>query len=70
MTRDLISSSSIASAGYNKETKTLEIEFNSGAVYEYLDVDEDVFKSMKAADSAGKYFNMNIKNSYEFNKVS
>ena len=69
MTREVISSSSIKSAGYDKDKRTLEIEFNSGAVYVYSDVGEDVFTSMKAADSAGRFFNQNIKNSYEFVKV-
>ncbi|WP_117179044.1 KTSC domain-containing protein [Mariniflexile rhizosphaerae] len=34
----------MASVGYDKEARILEIEFHNGAVYQYFDVSENVFE--------------------------
>ena len=61
MDRKPVISSNIKSIGYNKEKKVLEIEFNSGGVYEYSNVPEDAFESLNKAQSKGKYFIKYIK---------
>ena len=38
MERQYVSSSNIASIGYDPDNQVLEIEFLSGAVYQYYDV--------------------------------
>jgi hypothetical protein len=67
MKRTSVSSSNIASIGY--EASTLEIEFNSGSIYQYFDVPEAVFNSIMNASSHGQYFNKHIKNVYQYKQI-
>ena len=46
MDRTPVSSSNLASVGYDPSTKTLEIEFNDGAVYQYDDVPESEYTGL------------------------
>ena len=65
MQRNSVSSSNLASIGYDVPTKTLEVEFNHGGVYQYFDVPQDEYEALMSADSHGKYFVANIRNDYE-----
>lgn len=64
MERELVSSSNIRSIGYDADSMLLEIEFNSGAVYQYQGVPESEYDALMRAGSKGTYFNANIKNRY------
>lgn len=67
MDRQSVSSSSIATVGYNPETETLEIEFlGSGRVYEYYNVPVFMFERIMEAPSVGIFFNAEIRNDYAF----
>ena len=70
MHREPVISSSISSIGYDESTQTLEIEFSDGAIYQYLGVIPKIYKEIMDADSSGKYFHKNIKNIYNYSKVS
>ena len=67
--RTKVSSSSIASIGYSKTSKTLEIEFHRGAVYQYYDVPQRVYASLIDAPSIGQYYAYHIRDSYEYNMM-
>ena len=69
MERTPVSSSNLRSIGYEPETSTLEVEFNTGAVYQYHGVPQEAFDSLMQAGSKGAYFNANIKNSYGTTKL-
>ena len=69
MERVSVTSSNIKSVGYDEDTQTLEVEFKSGAVYQYYGVDESVHFDMIDAGSVGQYFNANVKDSYSFSQV-
>lgn len=69
MKRKAVESSNIASVGYKKTEKVLEIRFNGGGIYQYVDVPEHVYMNMMTAESKGQYFHSNIRNSYTFTKV-
>ncbi|MQB43194.1 KTSC domain-containing protein [Rhizobium sp. ICMP 5592] len=69
MQRQAVSSSNIASVGYNSRSQTLEIEFHSGGLYEYYDVPESVYDDLMAAGSHGTYFHEHIKDKYRFSKL-
>jgi hypothetical protein len=69
MERTPVSSSNLRSIGYDPETATLEVEFNTGAVYQYHGVPQEAFDSLMQAGSKGAYFNANIKNSYGSSKL-
>jgi len=56
MNRTPIESSMIRDVGYDLETQTLEIGFNSGTVYQYFDVERETFDGLMQAPSAGQYF--------------
>ena len=57
------------SVGYESKSKILETEFQSGEVYQYLDVPEIVHKRLLRAESKGQYFNGEIRDDYEFVRV-
>lgn len=64
-----VSSSSIASIGYDARAKTLEVEFNSGRVYRYYDVPQTVHYELVSASSIGGYFNANIRPNYPYERL-
>jgi hypothetical protein len=64
MDRQPVSSTAVASVGYDETSNTLEIEFHSGSVYQYFGVPEYVYKELLQAPSMGNYFSRNIRNSY------
>jgi len=69
MHREFVQSSMIISFGYEANTSTLEIEFNSRAVWQYYDVPENVYYDMRNSDSFGKFFHANIKGQYAESQV-
>lgn len=61
-------SSLLSSYGYDEEKKELQITFNKGGTYTYLDVPKSVYDDMTEAKSIGQYFLANIKDRYSFEK--
>lgn len=68
MKRTKVESSNIASVGYDPLDGIMEIEFNSGAIYQYEKVPYRVYKVMMSSDSVGKYFNAHIKSKYNYRR--
>jgi hypothetical protein len=63
-------SSNILSIRYDGDSKTLEIEFNKGGVYQYYDVPLAEYEGLMSAESIGSYFYHNIRNGgYRSEKV-
>jgi hypothetical protein len=58
-------STMIKKAIYNFTTNSLKVEFKSGALYEYQNVDPQTYDAFCKAESQGKFFNEKIKNNYE-----
>jgi len=72
MERIPVESSQIKSVGFNEDTLMMDVEFNSGSVYRYFNIDKSVFEEFIAAESVGKYFGANIKiypDKYPFEKI-
>ncbi len=69
MNRVPVDSSNIASVGYDDSTNTLEIEFNSGHLYQYFDVPKNIYDELLIADSVGKYFYNHIKGIYRYARM-
>lgn len=69
MNRTPVSSSNVASVGYDAYTMTLEVEFTNGSVYQYFDVPETEYQALVSASSVGSYLNRNIKTSYRYARV-
>lgn len=67
MQRIPISSSTLKSAGY--ADGLLELEFQDGSVYRYLDVPAEIAQAFMASDSKGRHFVKFIRGRYEFQKA-
>lgn len=69
MYRRPVESAAVVSVGYDKTQRILEVEVDGGTVYQYLEVPAREFFALLAADSVGRYYNQQIKTTYEFRKV-
>jgi len=59
-----VNSAMARAIGYSEEEQVLQIEFSSGSVYQYSDVEPEVWESLQDADSTGRFFNSEIKGYY------
>lgn len=69
MKRDQLSSTNIASVGYDAPSETLEVEFVNGSVYQYYNVPQSVYDSLIVAPSPGGFLAYHIKNAFPFSRV-
>ena len=69
MKRNVVISSNIKSVGF--DNGILEVEFNSGAVYQYADVPKEIFDGIMSAESVGKFVNEKvIRQPFVFKKLT
>ena len=64
MNRIAVSSTNIRSVGYDLASRTLEVEFHSGGLYQYSDVPETIYQGFMRAASKGSYFHEHIRGRY------
>lgn len=57
-----VSSSNIASIGFDENTHILAVQFTNGRTYRYAGVPNGEFQNLLNATSVGSYFAANIKN--------
>jgi hypothetical protein len=69
MDRVSVSSSNIASIGYDPNSETLEVEFMRTGVYEYYNVPPFMHERLMQAGSIGTFFNAEIKPNYVCSKL-
>ena len=69
MERAPVSSSSLRSVGYDSDSKLLEVEFRSHAVYLYEGVPDWAVEGLMAARSKGRYFEARIRDRYPFRRM-
>ena len=74
-----VTSSNISQIGFEinrinsmnaRPINVLRVIFNSGYIYEYYDVEKTVYEDLLNAKSLGAFFHQNIKDEYQFEKVS
>ncbi|RYZ02676.1 MAG: KTSC domain-containing protein [Myxococcales bacterium] len=70
MLREVVSSSTLRSIGYDSRTRTLEVEFATGSVYRYLPVPGEVWTALRRAESKGRYFQRFVRDRFEAERVS
>lgn len=75
MERIPVTSSQLASIGYDPSTQTLEVEFSAGkrspaSVYQYDNVPPETWDALRSAESHGSYFIRNIKGRFNYRKIS
>ena len=59
-----VESTALASAGYSRSLRALEIEFRNGAIYRYLEVDPSIFDALLSASSKARFYDQNIRHKY------
>ncbi|MEH2439496.1 KTSC domain-containing protein [Nostoc sp.] len=64
-----VSSSMAIAVGYDRDEQILQVEFQSGSVYQYLGVDEDTWEDLHTSDSVGSFFNQEIKGRYDCDRL-
>lgn len=57
-----VRSSALKSVGYDRNTRTLEIEFHGGAVYQYSEISQAIASGLILSDSKGRFFNFFVRN--------
>jgi hypothetical protein len=60
--RQLVKSSNIKSVGYDAETRTLEVEFLSGGIYQHTDISPEQHRALIESESPGKFYNATFRN--------
>jgi hypothetical protein len=70
MDRETVSSTNLAAVGYDATTQTLEVEFHGGRVYQYYGVPQQMYEELMQAPSAGKFFNVYVKERYPYSRIS
>jgi KTSC domain len=63
-------STAIRNLFYVPAKRELRVTFVSGRRYVYADVPADVFDAFKTAESRGAFFNLEIRDRYEFREVT
>jgi hypothetical protein len=69
MKREPVKSSAIVSIGYEGASPTLEVEFVSGTIYQYDDVEAKTYRQFMKASSKGRFFEMHIRDEYPCSRV-
>ncbi len=69
MRREPVTSSTIAEIGYDERSRSLEILFRNGRLYQYFDVPPQEHRELMNAGSHGRYLNAHIKGRYRYARV-
>ena len=67
--RHPVDSSTLRSVGYDPDRRILVLEYESGAVYHYFDVPENIFEELMKEDSKGRFVNYRIKPYYRYREI-
>jgi non-canonical purine NTP pyrophosphatase (RdgB/HAM1 family) len=70
MQRIPVDSSDIVSIGYDAKARVLEIEFKEDRIYQYQDVEPDVYERFMRTDSYGEFFYAHITKHYRYKRVN
>lgn len=64
-----VSSSNVASVGYDLANQIMYVRFLAGTLYIYKNVNQAEFDGLLNAPSVGSYLHRNIKNVYPYERV-
>ena len=67
--RETVQSTALASVGYSKRLRALEIEFRNGAIYRYLNVAPAIYHKLMLAPSKARFYDENIRRKYRSQHV-
>ncbi|MBD2306850.1 KTSC domain-containing protein [Chroococcidiopsis sp. FACHB-1243] len=57
------------SIGYDCNDRILQVEFSSGSVYQYADVEPETWEALQETNSLGRFYNNNIKGQYDCQRI-
>ena len=69
MIREAVASSTIVAIGYDEPSQTLEVEFKTGAVYQYYNVAQALADQLMQSGSKGQFLAYQIKNVYPYSRI-
>jgi lysyl-tRNA synthetase class 2 len=61
-----VESRALATIGYSKRIRALEIEFRNGAIYRYLDVPPAIYRALIRAPSRARFYHENVRGKYRY----
>ena len=64
-----VESSAVATVGYSKRLRALEIEFRDGLTYRYLEVPRVIHQQLMSAESKARFYNHYIRGKYRCLRV-
>ena len=64
-----VDSSMVYAVGYDRESKTLEVVFKRGGIWEYEDVPEKEYRAMMKSSSIGSYMRSCIIDMYRDSEI-
>jgi hypothetical protein len=65
-----VESTTLATVAYENAGRVLQLEFRSGSLYRYFDVPEEVYEGLLRASSKGRYFNEQIRDRFQHDRVA
>ena len=65
-----VESSSLRAVGYVARAALLDVTFQHGSTYRYLEVPPEVYHGLLRADSKGRYFNEKVKAAFSYMRLS
>ena len=69
MKRIAVDSSDLTSVGYDEPVQKLEIQFHTGAIYQYDKVEKEIYDELMKAESKSRYFTSEIRSAYNYRRV-
>lgn len=64
-----VDSSNVAAVGYDEEARVMRVRFHSGGVYNYYDVEPEVYHTVLYSDSPGGSLHQNVKGRYDYRRI-
>jgi len=65
-----VSSSNLASVGYDSQSKLLEVEFLDGSVYQYFNIPSYIYTGLMNAASHGSFLDTFVKKAgYNYRRI-
>lgn len=66
----VVGSKMIAARTYVATENTIYVKFKNGSFYKYTGTNKDLYDNWCAASSAGQFFNDNIKDRFDVERIS
>jgi hypothetical protein len=67
--KEFTDSSFLKKVIWDRSNETLIVLFSTGSIWGYYNVPFEIYENLLAAESHGKYFNLNIRNIFEAEKL-